>query len=124
MASNFSTVKLAAGLVAEARREAELLNRSLGGQIEHWARLGRAVENAPGFSLERVRDALDGRLDAPVLSVEEQDRLFEQLGERFAAPSETVRARYAALGETPGAVGVVGGRIVERKAGGDLEPRR
>jgi hypothetical protein len=124
MASNFSTVKLAAGLVNEARREAELLNRSLGGQIEHWARLGRAIENAPGFTLERVRDTLEGRLDAPALSVQEQDSLFEQLGDRFAAPSETVRARYAALGATTGAVGVAGGRIVERQASGDLKPRR
>ena len=124
MASNFATVKLASGLVDEARREAELLNRSLGGQIEHWARLGRAIENLPGFTLERVRDTLDGRLDAPGLSVQEQDSLFEHLGEQFAAPSETVRARYAALGAATGAVGMAGGRIVERQADGDLEPRR
>lgn len=124
MASNFASVKLAASLVDEARREAELLNRSLGGQIEHWARLGRALENAPGFSLERVRDTLEGRLDAPGLSVQEQDQLFEHLGDRFAAPPETVRARYAALGATTGAVGEVDGEVVERRRDGGLEPRR
>ena len=39
MAANFVTVKLARALVDETRREAELLHRSLGGQIEHWATL-------------------------------------------------------------------------------------
>ncbi|MHB8783649.1 MAG: TA system antitoxin ParD family protein [Desulfobacteria bacterium] len=37
-------VKLSDALVREARDEARIVNRSITGQIEHWASLGRAVE--------------------------------------------------------------------------------
>lgn len=39
-----TAVKIGAELVGEAREAAETDNRSLTGQIEHWARLGRSVE--------------------------------------------------------------------------------
>ncbi|WGM38570.1 hypothetical protein [Caulobacter sp. NIBR1757] len=67
---------------------------------------------------------LEGRLDAPDLSAQEQDHRFKQLGDRFAAPTEAVRARYAALGAMPGAAGEVDGEVVERRRDGGLEPRR
>lgn len=102
MASNFATVKLNSGLVEEARREAETLNRSLGGQIEHWARLGKAVENAEGFTIDRVRAALSGELSIEDLAQEEQDALFGQLGSVFAAPVPAVQHAYAELGERRG----------------------
>lgn len=38
-------VKLSGDLVAEARHSAKLFHRSLTGQIEHWATLGRALES-------------------------------------------------------------------------------
>jgi len=37
-------VKLSDALIADARAAAKLEDRSIAGQIEHWARLGRAVE--------------------------------------------------------------------------------
>jgi hypothetical protein len=37
-------VRLSAALVQEARQTGELMERSIAGQIEYWARLGRAVE--------------------------------------------------------------------------------
>ena len=39
-------VKLSDELVQSARREAEVTDRSITAQIEHWAKLGRAVEAA------------------------------------------------------------------------------
>lgn len=41
-----TSLKLSDDLVNEARAEAEETDRSLTSQIEHWARLGRSVENA------------------------------------------------------------------------------
>ncbi|MFN3515160.1 MAG: TA system antitoxin ParD family protein [Phenylobacterium sp.] len=121
-ASNFASVKLNRALVSEARREAELLQRSVGGQIEHWARLGRAIENAQGFSIERVREALRGELKLESLSLLEQDAVLDELGEMFDRPAAEVREGYAKLGGKAGAVGDdAQGRLVERKAGG-LEP--
>lgn len=123
MRNNFSSVKLTAGFVDEARQEADLLNRSLGGQIEHWARLGKALENAPGFSHERVRQALSGSLKIEDLSALEQDAVFEGLGAALAQPQDDVRARYAALGEKPGAVGDdADGRLVRQGHEGKAGP--
>lgn len=121
-ASNFASVKLNRAFVGEARREAELLHRSVGGQIEHWARLGRAIENAQGFSIERVRQTLQGDLKLEALSLAEQEAVFDELSAVFDKPSSDQRQAYAALGAKAGAVGDdAHGRLVRRKPEG-LEP--
>ena len=38
-------VKISDALMMDARANAELADRSIAGQIEHWARLGKAVES-------------------------------------------------------------------------------
>jgi len=43
-------VKLSDELVLSARLEAEAADRSITGQIEHWAKLGRATEVALGYT--------------------------------------------------------------------------
>ncbi len=122
-ARNFASVKLSNALVSDARREAQVLNRSLGGQIEHWAKLGKALENAAGFSLDRVRETLEGRLKLEALSVTEQDAVFDRLGQQFDQPSDAVRAQYAAIGKRPGAVGAdPEGRLARRRPDGETEP--
>jgi hypothetical protein len=99
MASKFATVKLNTQLVDEARREAEVFHRSLGGQIEHWAQIGRALENADGVSAARIRAALEGRLKLEDLSEAEHDAFFDGLGQVFASPGPDVDNAFAALGE-------------------------
>ena len=44
--SSFSSVKLPASLVNEARGAAQPMRRSVAGQIEYWATLGRSLEQA------------------------------------------------------------------------------
>lgn len=99
MAQTFATVKLNRRLVDAARAEAELFHRSLAGQIEHWATLGRALETADGVSLERVREALAGRLKFEDLPEAEQDAVFANLAEAFDHPSAELKAGYATLGD-------------------------
>lgn len=99
MTANFATVKLSRRLVDEARHEAELLHRSLAGQIEHWATLGRAIENAKGFSIDRVRAALAGELTIETLGEAEQDAFFADIGSQFEQPSPEFKAAYAELGK-------------------------
>ena len=65
--SQFASVKLTAEFVEEVRKEIDLSHRSLASQVEYWAKLGRAIENSDGFSLERVREALEGRLKIEAL---------------------------------------------------------
>jgi len=119
-ARNFASVKLKADLVDDARREAETFNRSLGGQIEHWARLGRALEGTPGMPVERVREALEGKVKLRTLPREEQEAFLDHLHERLKNPTKEEIDAYAALADLPGAVGLdENGKLVRRP----LKPR-
>jgi hypothetical protein len=116
-AANHASIKLSTAFLEEARREADVLHRSVGAQVEHWARLGQAIENAPGFSIHRVREALAGRLQLEALSEAEQNRLFEGLGVAFDTPDAQMRDHFAVLGAREGAVGSDGrGGVIRRQA--------
>ena len=122
MASNYASVKLSGDFVDQARREAEVVHRSVGAQVEYWARLGRAVENTPGFGIDKVRQALDGQLKLEQLSLAEQDVVMDAFGAEFDNPSAELKAHYAALGAHEDAVGRDGkGRLVRRIASGRLK---
>jgi hypothetical protein len=124
MASNYASVKLSGDFVDQARREAEVVHRSVGAQVEYWARLGRAVENTPGFGIDKVRQALDGQLRLKAGTAAERDP-FEALSAEFDAPSAETRAYYAQLGQRPGAVGLdEKGRLVRRESSGRLKQIR
>ncbi len=103
MASNYASVKLSSDFVDEARQAAAVLHRSPGAQAEYWARLGRAIEHAPGFSIGRVRQALEGRLRLETLSVAGQDAVLEGLGAEFDQPRTGLRGYFAAPGTSEGA---------------------
>lgn len=116
-ARNFASVKLKADLVDDARREAETFSRSVGGQIEHWVRLGRAIESAPQFSTERVRATLMGRLKIEQLSAAERRAVLDSMFFWLGNPSPEEKDEYAALADLPGAVGTdKKGRIVRSRA--------
>lgn len=56
-------VKLSGELVEEARSSANLFHRSLTGQIEHWATIGRAVEaQLPGDALTGLLERVGGTM--------------------------------------------------------------
>ena len=57
--SGFSSVKLPAALVQQAREAAQPLRRSVAGQVEYWATLGRIVENS-GLTAQEAREAIEG----------------------------------------------------------------
>jgi hypothetical protein len=51
-------VKISDALLADARQASELMHRSINGQIEHWAQLGRSLERLMnGQELHRLRAA-------------------------------------------------------------------
>lgn len=56
--SNFSSVKLPADLVQQAREAAQPLRRSAAGQIEYWATLGRVVEHS-GLTVQEAQAAIE-----------------------------------------------------------------
>ncbi len=55
-----SGVRLSSATMDEARKEAVLMDRSISSQVEHWARIGRAIESMPGFDHRKVAQALNG----------------------------------------------------------------
>ena len=52
------SVRLSSRLVKQAQSVAEVMCRSGAGQIEHWARIGKIVEENPELSYEFIRDCL------------------------------------------------------------------
>ncbi|HEY2358677.1 MAG TPA: hypothetical protein VGH86_14590 [Phenylobacterium sp.] len=108
MAANHASIKLSSAFVDEARREAEVLNRSVGAQVEHWARLGRAFENTPGVGIDRVRGALEGRLKIEDLATSEREAFYDGVFAELNGPDKAMSDHYAGLGAREGAVGTDG----------------
>ncbi len=116
------SVRLSDVIINQARRDADTFNRTVGGQIEYWVRLGQAVEAVPGFDMQRVRAALNGRLDAELLSHDERLAFEESLGEALDTPSAKSVQSMNKLRYEGGAVGYdEHGRLVRRLAGGGIE---
>ena len=56
--TGFASVKLPAALVQQAREAAQPLRRSVAGQIEYWATLGRVVEHT-GLTVQEAQTAIE-----------------------------------------------------------------
>lgn len=86
------SVKLADDLMATIRREAELYNRSVAGQITHWVKLGRAIETSGAYDHTRMTAALDGRLETTELREEAAIAWLNSFTEKMSAPSAREQA--------------------------------
>jgi hypothetical protein len=51
------SIRVSDTLFAEAEHEARLMHRSIAAQVEHWAKLGRALESV-GLTVDAIRSAL------------------------------------------------------------------
>lgn len=75
------TIRIPDSLLALAQREAELMSRTVVQQLEHWARLGLALE-ASGVTASQVRHLLDmemgRRLDLPSRSLRRDDAVPQE----------------------------------------------
>ncbi|ETD81451.1 TA system antitoxin ParD family protein [Rhodobacter capsulatus] len=89
------SVKLADDVMAAVRREADLQSRSVAGQITHWLRLGKAIEQSGAYDHARVTAALDGRLDPVELREEEAIAWLDAFTEKMATPAPTEQAFFA-----------------------------
>jgi mevalonate pyrophosphate decarboxylase len=55
-----TAVRISDKLVREARLVSAVDNRSVTGQIEHWAKIGKCSEENPELTYELIRDILIG----------------------------------------------------------------
>jgi hypothetical protein len=53
-----SSVKLSEEIIADAKIVSKVLNRSVSGQIEYWAKIGKIVEENPDLTYEFIKNVL------------------------------------------------------------------
>ena len=53
-------VRISEELVNEARKFSRIDHRSLAGQIEHWARMGKCAEENPDLTYSLIKEILIG----------------------------------------------------------------
>lgn len=100
-----ASIKISSQLIEDARSEGAIMNRSIAGQVEHWATLGRRMENALGFGMDRVREALQGKFDPGNLSDQERRYYYDLLDDELATPSGAEVLSMSAIGREPSAAG-------------------
>jgi len=98
--ANGIPVRLSAHLTAVARIEAEFQDRSLTEQVEHWARLGQAVEQAVAAATVA---RLKRRSHDPLMA---QRLAFADTAEGRAKAAALIRKRNAVRYEVVGNQGV------------------
>ena len=55
-----TAVRVSEGLVQEARKYSRVDHRSITGQIEHWARIGKCAEENPDLTYDLIKEILIG----------------------------------------------------------------
>jgi len=65
-----SSVKLSEDIVTEARIISKVLNRSVAGQIEYWAKIGRIAEENPDLTYEFIKNILISQHEAKASGLE------------------------------------------------------
>ena len=55
-----TAVRISEGLVSEAKKYSRLDHRSITGQIEHWAKIGKCVEENPDLPYGLIKEILMG----------------------------------------------------------------
>ena len=59
-----TAVKLSESIVSEAKIMSKALNRSIAGQIEHWAKIGKIAEENPDLTYEFIKNILIAQQEA------------------------------------------------------------
>jgi ParD-like antitoxin of type II bacterial toxin-antitoxin system len=75
------TIKIDDELMEVIGREAEMMSRSLAGQVRHWVRIGMSIEKSRFFDQARVVEALSGKLSPDALTMGEQEAYIDGLFE-------------------------------------------
>ena len=59
-----AAVKLSEAIISEAKIISKVLNRSVAGQIEHWAKIGHLAEENPDLTYEFIKNVLIAQQEA------------------------------------------------------------
>lgn len=89
------TVKLNDELVEFARQEAVLQDRSLGAQVSHWVRIGRAVETSGKLDHAKISAVLAGEMQTRELTPEEKSVWMDQFTDLMGEPGPEEKGFFA-----------------------------
>jgi hypothetical protein len=89
------TIRLEEAFLREAEKEAAASKRSLGAQVEYWARIGRGVVRNRSFSEYRVAQFLAGVVPLDHLSLQEKIASLDEVHRT----ARTARSREKAAAE-------------------------
>ena len=89
------TVKLNDDIVDFARQEAVLQDRSLGAQISHWVRIGRAVETSGKLDHAKISAVLAGEMQTRELTPEEKSVWLDRFTDLMGEPGPEEEAFFA-----------------------------
>lgn len=89
------TVKIDDELMEVIGREAEMMSRSLAGQVRHWVRIGMSVEKSRFFDQARIVEALSGKLSPDALTAGEQETYIDSLLDAARSGTGEQRALFA-----------------------------
>lgn len=78
-------VKISEEFVAVARAESAAMNRSIGGQVEYWAKLGRQVEASGVVGTDVIRALMSGQGSVQSLDAADDERYLDALSARLEA---------------------------------------
>ena len=65
-----TAVKLSDSIISEAKIVSKVLNRSVAGQIEHWAKIGRIAEENPDLTYDLIKSILIAQQEAQADNLE------------------------------------------------------
>lgn len=105
-ANAFSSVKLPADLVRQAKEAAGPMRRSTAGQIEYWATLGRIAEHS-GLTVQESREAIE-RYEAAARQAQHDSVVANLTGKLLAQDEpldeslDAIERRFALADETGG----------------------
>ena len=65
-----TSVKLSEAIISEAKIISKVLNRSVSGQIEYWAKIGKIAEENPDLTYEFIKEILIAREEIKAKNIE------------------------------------------------------
>lgn len=98
-------VRLSEHTVADARKEAGVMARTVSAQIEHWIRIGRAIEAAPAFDDRKIKSALRGERSPDTLDAYERAIYDVEHEQRMKTAGENEREFFRKLARQQQAAG-------------------
>lgn len=73
-----TSIRVSEALALASKTESRLMHRSQAGQIEYWARIGRAVEHSGQFDYAQITRALQAEIPVDALSAYEKS-VYDEL---------------------------------------------